>query len=559
LALLEAVRRHADRISIFCQTGRIAVPRWGQTLLLHLEGSVLEVTARREGGIFHPKLWVLRYISPDGPVHYRVICLTRNLTFDRSWDTALVLDGVLEERKNAFSANHPLGDFIAAMPELTVRPAPASVRGDVARIADEIRRVRFELPEGFEEYAFWPLGLDRRRQLPFPRTRQGRRMMVVSPFLSTGFLERVSAERPEGKLVSRPESLAELDAAVLERFDEVLVLSPDADPDDIDEGQSEGDEAGEGLTGLHAKLFVMDDGWRGRVWTGSANATDAAFSQNVEFLVELSGKKSICGIDAFLGDEGGSGASLRDLLEEFRPAEEEQPTETVERKLEWLLDEARLSLGRAGLRAVVTEAGDGETFHLDVRRGRAKVRLPTGVEADCRPVSLRSDWARPLETATPSVARFERLAFEALTGFFAVDLVAREDGDEATAAFVLNLPLEGAPEDRRQRLLQAILKDSRQVLRLIWLLLSEADLSVQDWIGAGLRQGSWREGRRPGGGGFPLLETMLRALDRDPTKLDEVARLIADLQRTPEGAALLPAELDAIWAPVQAVREELDR
>ena len=44
------------------------------------------------------------------------------------------------------------------------------------------------------------------------------------------------------------------------------------------EHDSEGDE----LAGLHAKLFVMDDGWHARIWTGSANATEAAFQRNVE-------------------------------------------------------------------------------------------------------------------------------------------------------------------------------------------------------------------------------------------------------------------------------------
>src|SRR5207249_7591823 len=37
LALLQAIRRHAGRIHLFCQAGRIAVPRPGQHLLHYLE------------------------------------------------------------------------------------------------------------------------------------------------------------------------------------------------------------------------------------------------------------------------------------------------------------------------------------------------------------------------------------------------------------------------------------------------------------------------------------------------------------------------------------------
>ena len=55
VALLEALRRHAEKITLFCQAGAIGVPRPDQKLLAYLEGSVIEVQPRREGGIFHPK------------------------------------------------------------------------------------------------------------------------------------------------------------------------------------------------------------------------------------------------------------------------------------------------------------------------------------------------------------------------------------------------------------------------------------------------------------------------------------------------------------------------
>ena len=67
LAILESVRRYADRISIFCQAGRIAVPKTHQ-LFSYLEDSVFEVNAPSGGAVFHPKLWVLRFCSEDRPV-----------------------------------------------------------------------------------------------------------------------------------------------------------------------------------------------------------------------------------------------------------------------------------------------------------------------------------------------------------------------------------------------------------------------------------------------------------------------------------------------------------
>ena len=61
VALLEALRRHAQKITLFCQAGAIAVPRPEQTLLAYLEGSVIEVQPHQPEGIFHPKVWVLAF------------------------------------------------------------------------------------------------------------------------------------------------------------------------------------------------------------------------------------------------------------------------------------------------------------------------------------------------------------------------------------------------------------------------------------------------------------------------------------------------------------------
>src|SRR5262249_12316493 len=76
------------------------------------------------------------------------------------------------------------------------------------------------------------------------------------------------------------------------------------------------------LVGLHAKLFVADVGRSAHVWTGSANATKAAFTHNVELLVELQGKRKDCGTEATLGTpETGGGKRVRCLADLLCPYE----------------------------------------------------------------------------------------------------------------------------------------------------------------------------------------------------------------------------------------------
>ena len=96
-------------------------PRPDQKLLAYLEGSVIEVQPKREGGIFHPKVWMLNFESEKGPAIYRVLCLSRNLTFARAWDTCLRLEGRLTQRELGYSRNRPFADLLLALPGLATR------------------------------------------------------------------------------------------------------------------------------------------------------------------------------------------------------------------------------------------------------------------------------------------------------------------------------------------------------------------------------------------------------------------------------------------------------
>ena len=295
LALLESVRRHSEMITLFCQAGEIKVPPPTQRLVAYLEPCIAEVNAPHGAGVFHPKIWLLRYTRNDEPVRYRFLCLSRNLTFDKCWDSILSLDGELIERKNAFAANHPLSEFIGALPSLAIRPLAESRNALVTRMADEVRRVRFELPSGVDEVVFWPMGFDSRNRWPFSASR--RPMLVMSPFLSSSMLAEVTEDRSDCVLVARPDELAKLTAQAIGSFSRVYTLDPTAE----DLGAGEQSDGSQGLAGLHAKLFVEDDGWNASVYTGSANATDAAFNRNVEFLVQLRGRSLTSGSPRSLG------------------------------------------------------------------------------------------------------------------------------------------------------------------------------------------------------------------------------------------------------------------
>ncbi|MFZ5823522.1 MAG: hypothetical protein ACOY94_04160 [Bacillota bacterium] len=558
LVLLKAIQNRVDRIHLFCQAGQISLPRHYRGLFSYLEPAVNEVTAPHPDGVFHPKVWALRYTAAQHPVKYRLLVASRNLTVDRSWDTLLALDGELVDRRNAFSRNHPLGDFFAALPGMAVHGVSASCRATVELVQADLRRVAFGVPEGFDpdQLAFWPFGLSRRQSPtnPFGEARVDR-LMIISPFLSPSTVGGLA--RKGGVLVSRAEELAQLSAAVLARFGSVYVLHDAASPEPGAEEDGEKGTETLPLQGLHAKLYVADAGWDARLWTGSANATEAAMGRNVEFLVELAGRKRLCGIDAILGEGSESFAAL---LQPYTPPAEAAEPDALEQALEAAADKARRLLATAGLQAQVEPSATKGEYGLAIE-SPVVVPLPPGVEATCWPITLKEEAvAQPAVLGVPGrLAAFGPLSLEALTGFFGFAVTASQSGRRRQVRFVLNLPLNGAPAERPQAILRAMLQNRQQVLRYLMLLLgfSGAALPGETAGGARLLAGV-ADGAAPGSvPGLPVLEAMVRTLHQNPAQLDQVARLVMELQQTPEGKELLPEGFDEIWEPIWAVRKEL--
>jgi len=81
---LEALRGAGKRLDIFVEEASIAVPHTNRDLYALLEDCVHPARAVN-GGAFHPKIWIVRFLSASKEATLiRVAVLTRNLTYDRS-------------------------------------------------------------------------------------------------------------------------------------------------------------------------------------------------------------------------------------------------------------------------------------------------------------------------------------------------------------------------------------------------------------------------------------------------------------------------------------------
>lgn len=534
IAVLEAVRRLSEKITVFAQRGRLQVPEPPNILYGLLEKMVVEVTAPH-GGVFHPKLWVLRFVDPDDESQFllRLMVLSRNLTTDRSWDLALTLEGRPKGRRRA--ENRDFGEFIAALPNLAFGTADRQRRAQVRRLADDIRRTDWELPPGFSSIAFHVLGLNNKSWTP----EWSQRMAVISPFCSDNALDHLtSTTRNAEAIISRPETLAGLDAETRSWFSQVKCLDEAAETED---GEDQDENAVRDTYGLHAKAYIFERSWYTHIAVGSANATNAALlgPKNVEILVELAGKKSrIGGIDSLLNEDG-----FGEILMDFPEPEESEDIDEEKAAAEKALEDARLALAKAKLKIRIEPANESKDAWDLVLFGKAA--LPNGITSlKCWPVTVTADRAmNVMSLFSEGESRFGFFATSSLTGLIAFDL--RTSHREVFGRFVLNLPVIGMPEERDSAILKTVVNNRDGFLRYLLLLLGDLG---KGWIppapGDGGGNGKWIVG---GYDGMPLLEELVRAYSRDPQQLREVEAVVKKLTEGQKEEQIVPSEFLALW------------
>jgi hypothetical protein len=543
VALLESLRRTTDKLAIFCQQGRIGAPNLPHVLYGLLEPCVIEVNAPN-GGVFHPKMWLLRFHSQTNKddVLVRLLVLSRNLTNDRCWDLSLSIDGAPGKRN--LSQNRPLAELVLALPNLGESASPR-IQTDCAQLADEVRRTTWELPGKFESLEFHALGLTTRSWKPKP----SKRLAVISPFVKAPALDSIATTSQQPVvLISRPDEMARLPISSLNRFEQRKALDENAETDDGDDA----DSADRLARGLHAKAYIAEDGWKTTLYVGSANATSASLvsGANVEILVELTGYKSaVGGIDSLLGDDG-----LQEYLVDFvLPAE--PPPLSPEERAEEVIDVLRKALSQAKLHLSCRAAGD-DIWDLCLT-SQSRIDLDQIQSFRLWPISLVRERA---VDATPLASTGEVLiphcATASITGFIAFEVVSTICNH--TVCFVLNVPVENMPAGRESAVLRTIIANREGFLRYLMLLLQDLDTlpAVGELVTA--LGGKWKYGASSLEA-LPLLEELTRAYSRNPNRLRSVHKLVEQLCSTSAGREVIPKEFLELWTIFDSLLTEAEK
>lgn len=530
--LLEALRKTADKVIIFCEAGQIKAPQNAHALHILLENMVCEVTLKNKKS-FHPKFWLIRYKNRSGEEIYRCLVLSRNLTFDRCWDVAACLEGKAEIKQklaDGYESSRPLRDFLNALIKTAWGGRIASAKREaLKKLLSDILNVKFDLMDKrFTDYSFYPVGIPGYNISKTGLFGTYHNLSIISPFLSDGIIKKFN-ELALGKndiemnkkntLITRKSELSKLEPAHADKFDIFVMKDLVVDGEEaLSEGSEDSLLSEKQKQDIHAKLYLKTKGSRSELYLGSLNATESACHGNVEFLLKLCGKQSYFNTemlrkDLFGDDEQENPFEKVDLAGNQEP----EPPKGVD--AEKIIKElCRIKSG-----AKVLESGG--SYGLEVTFDRLP-GVPESVSLLIHPLLLPGKEEKLSESIV-----FTELKLLHLSEFFVIKV---ETADE-TVKRVIKIKTEGLPQSRESALINNIIRDKNGFIQYITFLLGDDYLlSILENRDAFTGSFTFRNG-----GSVPALyEKMLKAAAHDPYKFEEIKKImdmITDDSIIPEG------------------------
>ena len=471
VCLLEALRSTGDNVALFCEGGQIHMPNRVTPLYILLEKMVFSVKTPKRKGIaaypsFHPKFWLIRYRNNDGDLRYRVIVLSRNLTFDRNWDIAYYMDGHVTE--DTTDKNEPVCDFLRYLAaQLPNTESGKDKARKIRALIRELPNVIFEPAEkAFYDYEFIPNGVRRASGgvYQFDETDLFKdtfhEILIISPFLSGGVIRDFNDRNTRSlindaryMLITREMSLGRLKPEDVSHFQiytmrDAVIDGETAISDESQEIQKQD---------IHAKIYMIRKYSSSDLYLGSLNASHNAVYGNIEFMIRLRSKRRYLDLDKlaaslFGTEKDGSDNPFQEVtLQTAIIEEEDEPTKA--------LDAVVKEINRSNPSAVVYPE-DEEYYSASVHFEACDTK---GYQISIRPLL-----SRRTEEFLRDVL-FTRLTITQLSEFYVIGV---SDGEQ-TVERILIIPTDGLPDDREKQVVSSVVNDRDCFYRYIAFLLGD--------------------------------------------------------------------------------------
>ena len=515
ISMLSALQKISDKIVVFCEAGQIKLPSKANALCLTLEKMVVPVSVPFDRKInrypaFHPKTWLLEYSNEDGEKQYRFVVMSRNMTFDHSWDVACALDG--DTTSEGEVSAEPIVEFLKFLRKQLNKELINYARqySDLSYMIKTVQKVRFQVENGFSECVIMPIGIGAESYnmaSDWLFTENFHELVVMSPFLTGSVIKGFN---DPGKtltgttrtLITRRSELPKITGEKASNFD-VYVMKDDIidGESSISDGEDEQSEQESGKQDIHAKIYVRRKYSTTDLYLGSMNASYAAINSNVEMMLRLRTKNSVLNGEKFLADimgedrEGKKNPFELVIPEDMDGSEDTSLQDQVEQRIK--------EICRIKMTATV-ESNDG----------RYDIRVAADIDDKQDGVVIK-----PLRSNKESVLMSE-MAFNSLDMLQLSEFyVASVTIEDCTLERVIMIPTSGIPEGRDAEIIKNVIKTRKQFIEYVAFILG--DDYVQSFLENKKSSGGYGEWDQ--NSAMPAVyEKMLKTSISDPDRLGEI-------------------------------------
>ena len=525
ICMLNALQKVSDRLILFCEAGQIKVPSKPTALSVLLEKIVVEVALPKDKSMgrypaFHPKTWVLSYINSEGDRKYRFVVMSRNLTFDRSWDISFAMDSSKKVRQKRKST--PICKFLEYLACNVNKQCIDYLkkRNLIRKMMKEIKDISFSLDSNVfgENFEILPLGIgEKAYKIENDKlfcTQKGNadstfnELVIMSPFLSSGVIadfnlsERALSECSR-TLITRRSELGKLRECDVNNFT-IYTLK-----DEIIDGEDEiSDESyDKRKQDIHAKIYLRRKYADVDLYLGSMNASYSAINKNVEMMVKLSTKNKHLNGERFLDDIFcGSADDTKNPFEQVTIESAIDDTADINRNI---LEEKIKYLCRTKKIAYISKDG----FNTD--KYNVKIEF-TGIDTD------ESIMISPINSKRKHMLswhmEFLDLDILQLSEFYKVEI---KSGDTVLNRIIM-IPTIGFPDNRENIVVNSVVGDKVSFIEYISLVLGD------DYILSMIEGKQIREsGIYNKGGIMPAIyEKMLKVAVTEPEKIKDIGYVL---------------------------------
>jgi hypothetical protein len=541
--MLEALTNVSKHITIYCQRGKIKAPNTYNHLMAYWEKSIHQIQLPRFNQSFHPKVWIIRYISEEKrlPTRYRLINTSRNMTFSRDWDMAITVDGKIEKREGEL--NIELIHMLRYLNKNGRKKVPN-------KFFEELPFVMFDTPRNFDSLHFHPIGIPNpdtgsEYQNPIINTIQKLDFrLAMSPFLDTVTIKKLHENAKELVLFSSEFELSGIPEKSLNLANRKYMFSPFIEEAEKMDSLSEPDV--EPLNqNLHAKFYIDKKGGDYSWFIGSANATDPANGRNIEFMVELKSKKYAVNPRKMEEQLIGKDNTNITLFEPFEGTERAQIEE--ERKKEHEIRKLIHSLSGLFISGEAILDTD-DHYRLIIKIPETNIIVPKDFSVRVKPLPERAKASIKIDLSKKTtIDEFKGFEETALSPFLLFEIW---HAGKLEKRFVLDMKIE-LGDDRFKKIFSSIINNRSRFLSYLSFLLSEETTGIEIE-----NESNNNKKNKLGNGngiaffeGTPVYEKLLLVASRNPSRLKRIDGLIDRLKGEQEidGKEIISKEFEKMW------------